>query len=166
MIAVHLACFTGECGVLLRVFNSALIYNSLFLFSFMLSFLEGIDFYYGSKQHAQKMVDFLQCTVPCRYEAFGSSGSVDLHDTCLLICTPSRVINLASFAVRSCVYGFSFLSRRSKASQRLISHDVHSNSYNYKSTFSVEIVPICKVMRHTMTFSVGNKAGSLQPGST
>uniref|UniRef100_A0A8C9R518 60S ribosomal export protein NMD3 n=3 Tax=Scleropages formosus TaxID=113540 RepID=A0A8C9R518_SCLFO len=59
---------------------------------------EGIDFYYGSKQHAQKMVDFLQCTVPCR----------------------------------------------SKASQRLISHDVHSNTYNYKSTFSVEIVPICK----------------------
>ncbi|XP_072897112.1 60S ribosomal export protein NMD3 [Hemitrygon akajei] len=59
---------------------------------------DGLDFYYGSKQHAQKMVDFLQCTVPCRY----------------------------------------------KASQRLISHDVHSNSYNYKSTFSVEIVPICK----------------------
>ncbi|KAL4647647.1 60S ribosomal export protein NMD3 isoform X1 [Arapaima gigas] len=59
---------------------------------------EGIDFYYGSKQHAQKMTDFLQCTVPCR----------------------------------------------SKASQRLISHDVHSNTYNYKSTFSVEIVPICK----------------------
>ncbi|KAK3513565.1 hypothetical protein QTP70_019457 [Hemibagrus guttatus] len=59
---------------------------------------EGIDFYYSSKQHAQKMVDFLQCMVPCR----------------------------------------------SKSSQRLISHDVHSNSYNYKSTFSVEIVPICK----------------------
>ncbi|XP_067307619.1 60S ribosomal export protein NMD3 [Pseudorasbora parva] len=59
---------------------------------------EGIDFYYGSKQHGQKMVDFLQCTVPCR----------------------------------------------SKASQRLISHDVHSNTYNYKSTFSVEIVPVCK----------------------
>lgn len=29
---------------------------------------EGIDFYYASKQNAQKMVDFLQCTVPCRYE--------------------------------------------------------------------------------------------------
>lgn len=29
---------------------------------------DGIDFYYGSKQHAQKMVDFLQCTVPCRWE--------------------------------------------------------------------------------------------------
>ncbi|XP_073673937.1 60S ribosomal export protein NMD3 isoform X1 [Garra rufa] len=59
---------------------------------------EGIDFYYATKQHAQKMVDFLQCTVPCR----------------------------------------------SKASQRLISHDVHSNTYNYKSTFSLEIVPVCK----------------------
>ncbi|KAK2090605.1 ribosome-binding protein [Saguinus oedipus] len=27
----------------------------------------GLDFYYSSKQHAQKMVEFLQCTVPCRY---------------------------------------------------------------------------------------------------
>ncbi|XP_042314467.1 60S ribosomal export protein NMD3 [Sceloporus undulatus] len=25
---------------------------------------DGLDFYYSSKQHAQKMVDFLQCTVP------------------------------------------------------------------------------------------------------
>ncbi|XP_048362028.1 60S ribosomal export protein NMD3 [Sphaerodactylus townsendi] len=59
---------------------------------------DGLDFYYASKQHAQKMVDFLQCTVPCR----------------------------------------------SKSSQRLISHDIHNNTYNYKSTFSMEIVPICK----------------------
>ncbi|XP_068939618.1 60S ribosomal export protein NMD3 [Petaurus breviceps papuanus] len=59
---------------------------------------DGLDFYYAQKQHAQKMVDFLQCTVPSR----------------------------------------------SKSSQRLISHDIHSNTYNYKSTFSVEIVPICK----------------------
>jgi len=29
-------------------------------------------------------------------------------------------------------------------SQTLISHDVHNNTYNYKSTFSVEIVPVCK----------------------
>ncbi|KAG5269778.1 hypothetical protein AALO_G00206010 [Alosa alosa] len=59
---------------------------------------EGLDFYFGTKQHGQKMVDFLQCTVPCR----------------------------------------------TKASQRLISHDVHTNEYNYKSAFSVEIVPVCK----------------------
>jgi nonsense-mediated mRNA decay protein 3 len=29
-------------------------------------------------------------------------------------------------------------------SKKLISHDTHSNTYNYKFTFSVEIVPICK----------------------
>ncbi|XP_013421301.1 60S ribosomal export protein NMD3 [Lingula anatina] len=33
---------------------------------------------------------------------------------------------------------------RYQTSQQLISHDVHSNTYNYKTTFSVEIVPICK----------------------
>lgn len=33
---------------------------------------------------------------------------------------------------------------RYKESERLISHDTHSNTYNYKNTFSVEIVPICK----------------------
>ncbi|KAJ4935573.1 hypothetical protein JOQ06_017105 [Pogonophryne albipinna] len=59
---------------------------------------DGIDFYYSTKQHAQKMTDFLQCTVPCR----------------------------------------------SKTSQRLISHDIHSNTFNYKSTYSMEIVPVCK----------------------
>jgi len=34
-----------------------------------------------------------------------------------------------------------------KASQELVSHDVHNNTYNYKHTFSVEIVPICKVQK-------------------
>lgn len=29
-------------------------------------------------------------------------------------------------------------------SKKLISHDIHSNSYNYKFTFSVEIIPLCK----------------------
>lgn len=28
--------------------------------------------------------------------------------------------------------------------QELISHDIHNNTYNYKFTYSVEIVPICK----------------------
>ena len=34
---------------------------------------------------------------------------------------------------------------RYKTSQELVSHDVHSNTYQYKHTFSVEIVPVCKV---------------------
>ncbi|KAG1658197.1 60S ribosomal export protein NMD3 [Nymphon striatum] len=29
-------------------------------------------------------------------------------------------------------------------SQHLVSHDIHNNTFNYKFTFSVEIVPICK----------------------
>jgi len=31
---------------------------------------------------------------------------------------------------------------RYKSSEKLISHDVHNNTYNYKYTFSVEIVPL------------------------
>ncbi|WRT63701.1 uncharacterized protein IL334_000624 [Kwoniella shivajii] len=33
---------------------------------------------------------------------------------------------------------------RSKASEQLISNDTHSNTSNYKFTYSVEIVPVCK----------------------
>ena len=34
---------------------------------------------------------------------------------------------------------------RYKTSQELVTHDSHSNTYTYKYTFSVEIVPVCKV---------------------
>jgi nonsense-mediated mRNA decay protein 3 len=33
---------------------------------------------------------------------------------------------------------------RYQTSQQLISHDIHNNTYNYKHTFSLEIVPVCK----------------------
>ena len=33
---------------------------------------------------------------------------------------------------------------RYQTAQQLISHDTHNNTYNYKHTFAVEIVPICK----------------------
>ncbi|CAK9294298.1 unnamed protein product [Gordionus sp. m RMFG-2023] len=33
---------------------------------------------------------------------------------------------------------------RQKYSQRLISHDIHSNIFNYKSTFSLELIPVSK----------------------
>lgn len=57
--------------------------------------------------------------------------------------------------LHSCLmFFFPFLSR-SKTSQRLISHDIHSNTYNYKSTFSVEIVPVCKVHSSRLIISVG-----------
>lgn len=52
------------------------------------------------------------------------------------------------------IFLFLFLPR-SKTSQRLISHDIHSNTYNYKSTFSVEIVPVCKVHSSRLIISIG-----------
>ena len=34
---------------------------------------------------------------------------------------------------------------RYRGDKQLVSHNIHSATYNYKYTFSVEIVPICKV---------------------
>lgn len=34
---------------------------------------------------------------------------------------------------------------RFRADKQLVSHDTHNNTYNYKYTFSAEIVPLCKV---------------------
>jgi len=38
----------------------------------------------------------------------------------------------------------SMIPIRSQNSKRLISHDVHTNDYNYKFSFSVDVVPVCK----------------------
>lgn len=59
---------------------------------------EGIDFYFSSRAHAMKFVDFLNSVVPIRY----------------------------------------------RADKQLVSHDIHTSSYNYKYTFSVEVAPVCK----------------------
>ena len=34
---------------------------------------------------------------------------------------------------------------RYRADKQLVSHNEHSGTYNYKYTFSVEIVPVCRV---------------------
>ncbi|KAH9478257.1 60S ribosomal export protein NMD3 [Psilocybe cubensis] len=59
---------------------------------------DGLDFFYSSKSHALKMVEFLASVAPIK----------------------------------------------SKASEQLLSSDVHSSTANFKYTYSVEIVPICK----------------------
>ncbi|KAL0959807.1 hypothetical protein HGRIS_011488 [Hohenbuehelia grisea] len=59
---------------------------------------DGLDFFYSSRSHAIKMVDFLNSVVPVR----------------------------------------------SKSSEQLLSSDTHSNTANFKYTYSVEIVPVCK----------------------
>lgn len=37
------------------------------------------------------------------------------------------------------------LPPRCRHDKQLVSHDVHTSSYNYKYTFSVEVAPLCKV---------------------
>ncbi|EKM57529.1 uncharacterized protein PHACADRAFT_138716 [Phanerochaete carnosa HHB-10118-sp] len=59
---------------------------------------DGLDFFYSSRSHAIKMVEFLGGVVPIR----------------------------------------------SKASEQLLSADTHSHTANFKYTYSVEIIPICK----------------------
>ncbi|KAF8069178.1 NMD3 family-domain-containing protein [Lyophyllum atratum] len=59
---------------------------------------DGLDFFYSSRSHALKMVEFLQGVVPVR----------------------------------------------SKSSEQIISSDIHTSTANFKYTYSVEIIPICK----------------------
>ena len=61
--------------------------------------LQGVDFFFSKRSHAQRFLDFLQGVVPLRY----------------------------------------------RTDKQLVSHNEQNASYNYKYTFSVEIVPICKV---------------------
>jgi nonsense-mediated mRNA decay protein 3 len=58
----------------------------------------GLDFYFGTRSHANKLISFLENHVPIRHR----------HD------------------------------------KQLVSHDTKSQTYNYKYTFSVEMVPICR----------------------
>ncbi|OUM52891.1 hypothetical protein BVG19_g2123 [[Candida] boidinii] len=75
---------------------------------------DGLDFYYAQKNHAVKMIDFLNSVVPVK----------------------------------------------SKRSEELISSDIHSGTAQYKFTFSVEIVPICKddlvVLPKKLAHQLGN----------
>ncbi|KAK7685395.1 hypothetical protein QCA50_011258 [Cerrena zonata] len=59
---------------------------------------DGLDFFYSSRSHALKMVEFLQGVVPIR----------------------------------------------SKSSEQLLSADIHTSTANFKYTYSVEIIPLCK----------------------
>ncbi len=61
--------------------------------------VQGVDFFFSKRSHAQRFLDFLHGVVPLRY----------------------------------------------RTDKQLVSHNEQNATYNYKYTFSVEIVPICKV---------------------
>lgn len=48
-------------------------------------------------------------------------------------------------------------------SKKLISHDIHSNSYNYKFTFCVEIVPVSKNSVICLPKKLTQQLGGISP---
>jgi nonsense-mediated mRNA decay protein 3 len=52
---------------------------------------------------------------------------------------------------------------RSKSSQELVSHDPHNNVYNYKTTFSVEVVPVCKDNIVCLSSKLSRQLGNFGP---
>lgn len=75
---------------------------------------DGLDFYYGQRNHATKMIDFLNAVVPIK----------------------------------------------SKRSEELVSQDIHAGTSQYKFSFSVEIIPICRddlvVLPKKLAHQLGN----------
>lgn len=57
----------------------------------------------------------------------------------------------------------SVLPCRYQHSKKLISHDIHSNTYNYKYTFSVEIVPVSKDSIVCLPRKLNHQLGGLNP---
>ncbi|KAF8628498.1 hypothetical protein AX15_003859 [Amanita polypyramis BW_CC] len=78
---------------------------------------DGLDFFYASRNHAIKMVEFLNGVVPIR----------------------------------------------SKASEQLLSADTHSNTANFKYTYSVEIAPVCKDDLVCLPFKLARSLSNISP---
>ncbi|KAJ1737704.1 ribosome-binding protein [Coemansia sp. RSA 1939] len=57
----------------------------------------------------------------------------------------------------------SLVPTRSKSSEQLISSDTHSGTSNYKFTYSVEIIPICKDDLVVMPKKMANALGQIAP---
>ncbi|KAF9981109.1 hypothetical protein BGZ75_007628 [Mortierella antarctica] len=78
---------------------------------------DGLDFYYASRSHALKMVEFLSAITPLK----------------------------------------------SKASEQLISTDIHSGTSNYKFSYSIELVPICKDDLLCLPSKISKAMGNINP---
>ncbi|KAL3891578.1 hypothetical protein ACJMK2_003834 [Sinanodonta woodiana] len=57
----------------------------------------------------------------------------------------------------------SVVPSRLQTAKELVSHDIHNNTFNYKHTFSVEIVPICKDSVVCLPPKVAQNLGSINP---
>ncbi|KAJ1941219.1 ribosome-binding protein, partial [Linderina macrospora] len=66
-------------------------------------------------------------------------------------------------AIKMVEFLASMVPTRSKTSEQLISSDVHTSTSNYKFTYSVEIIPICKDDLVAMPKKVANSLGHIAP---
>lgn len=57
----------------------------------------------------------------------------------------------------------SVLPIKCQHSKKLISHDIHSNIYNYKFTFSIEIVPLSKDSVVCLPKKLTQQLGAISP---
>ena len=57
----------------------------------------------------------------------------------------------------------SVVATRSRGDKQLVSHDANSNTYNYRFTFFVEIVPVCKEDLVVIPFKLSKEFGSVGP---
>ncbi|KAI0064206.1 NMD3-domain-containing protein [Artomyces pyxidatus] len=68
-----------------------------------------------------------------------------------------------SHAIKMTEFLASVVPIRTKSSERLLSSDTHSNTANYKFTYSVEIVPICKDDLICLPAKLARQLGSISP---
>jgi len=107
--------------------------------------------------HRQEAKDFWKANVQVRQKVAHKKTLLYLeqlilkhkaHSQCVAIKQVHNGIDFyfsnKQFAQRFVEFLKSVVPIRWQFSQTLISHDVQNNSFNYKSTYSVEIVPVCK----------------------
>ncbi|KAI9438649.1 NMD3-domain-containing protein [Lactarius indigo] len=68
-----------------------------------------------------------------------------------------------SHAIKMVEFLSSVVPIRSKTSERLLSADTHSNTANFKFTYSVEIVPICKDDLVCLPSKLARQLGNIDP---
>ncbi|KAJ1935646.1 ribosome-binding protein, partial [Kickxella alabastrina] len=68
-----------------------------------------------------------------------------------------------SHAIKMCDFLASMVPTRYKTSEQLISSDIHCGTSNYKFTYAVEIIPICKDDLVAMPKKTANSLGHIAP---
>jgi nonsense-mediated mRNA decay protein 3 len=126
--------------------------------------------------HRTEAKDFWTCIVQVRQKAINKKTLFYLeqmmlkhkaHSDTLGIKTAPQGIDFyyaaENHARKMCDFISAVLPIKISTSKKLISHDVHSNSYNYKYTFIIEIVPISKGSLICLNKKMQQHLGGISP---